>query len=154
MKERFLPDFSGCVKKEPRAARAVERLWREELEAVSAYLWREILIGAQDPALAELFEELAVEAAYRFRFLGGLLTALGGNRSLRSQIRLQDRFQRYGEERLAQDLLYDSLCQGRRICTRYREAMEEIEDGVTRSALACLMEDLEGLEERLNRCFG
>lgn len=154
MQDRFLPDFLGCVSKDGRMARAVERLWREELEAVSVYLYREVLLLEAETALSELFEELAREAAYHFRFLGGLLSALGSDLSLRTQIRLQCGMPKGDESRRSQNLLYDSLREKRRLCALYRSVIEGCADGVVRAVLSCFLEDHEGSEERINRFFG
>lgn len=155
MKEHFLPDFSGCVVGDFHTVKAVERLCREELEAVATYLYRETLIGDGDPELGAFFEEQAQEAAYHFRFLGSLLLAMGGDLSLRTQIRLHGGTVREREEsRRAQNFLYDSLCEKRRLCALYRSVMEGCEDGVVRSALSCLLEDEERSEMAFQRFFG
>ena len=157
VEKSFLPDFFGCVRKDPRLARAVERLCSEEMETVSYCLWCEALLGEEDGATAALLETLVREAAYRFRFLGRLLLALGGDLSLRGQIRLQRRETGSDADPLPQSILYGCLLRMRRLGAAYRSVIEgslAVKDGVVRSALSCLLEDFEEIEERLSGFFG
>ena len=154
MKERFFPEFSGCVLGDFRTVKAVERLCREELEQIATYLYREVLLEGDDSALGEVFEAQAREAAYHFRFLGRLLLALGGDFSLRMQLRMQRNSQKTDERRSVQDLLYVSLCEKRQLCAMYRSVIEDCSDGVVRSALTCILENEERLEEQFQHFFG
>ena len=152
----FLPNFSGCVEKDRSMARAVERLYREELESVAAYLCRSILSQESDQALSELFDRLAIEEARHFKILGNLLRALGGDlsRCLQARSHYGKGSREEGEERSTQRMIYESLREERRIASLYNDLSAYAEDGVVRSVLSCLMEEERGHGERLTAFLG
>ncbi len=153
---RFSPSFFGCVTKDHRMARAVERLYHEELESAAAYLYRGILVQKTDPELFLLFDELAGEEAHHFRLLGSLLEALGGDLSLRFQLRMNHLkvARENEEEKRTQALLYESLRAERRACELYHALVQYTDDAVVRSVLSYLVEAEEEHKERLMHFFG
>lgn len=154
--DRFSPSFLGCVTKDLRMAKVVERLYHEELESVDFYLYRCVLTQETVPELFELFEELAEEEVHHFLILGRLLRALGGDPSLRFQMRMPHVKStcEENEDRRAQTLLYESLKGERRACSFYRALIGYTDDGVIRSVLSYLLEEEMRHEEKLNRFFG
>ena len=156
LQSSFLPRFSGCVEKDRRMARAVERLYREELESVAFYLYSSLLAEDTDPTLSVLFDSLAVEKARHFKILGNLLHALGGDPSLCLQTRTTyASFVRTEDpDKKKQSLLYESLEEERRVASFYSALLAHTEDGVVRSVLSCLMEEERGHEEKLTAFFG
>ena len=155
--ERFHPTLRGCVAKDVRMARALEGCYLRALYEVSAQSYRSILCEQSDRRLAELFEELAQAALVRFRMLGEMIAALGGNPAIRVGLRIEPYaiFEDPCEEgeREADRMLRDSIREKKREIDRMQSLLGKAQDRVLRAALASMISQEQEYAERLGEAL-
>lgn len=144
----FRPTLKGCVGRDPALARMLKPCYLDALYAVAAYTYRALLCEREDAALSELFDEIAVDGAEHFRLLGDLILALGGDASIRAQMRVdtpQGREESGGVQMLAQ-----ALQEERGRVDRYQTLMGRTQDRIVRSVLSHLLADVQHHISRLH----
>lgn len=144
---RFRPVLCGCVTGDPGLARAVAQLCGEEIGMVASYTYRSILAERQSPAASELFERFARDSMERYRTLGDLILALGGDPGIRTEVR--SRRVRPGRPSLAgraetpERMRDDSVAEERRLTDRYQTLMGRTDDPVVRSVFSGMIAETE-----------
>lgn len=151
--EMFHPTPNGCVLQDLRFARALEELYADELNAIATASYRSMLCEECDQELSALFYEQMQDEIQHFRFLGELILALGGNPTLRTQIRVETMHRsddpRSSCAKLSEELLYVALRDKRRSIDRYQTMLGRTQDRVVRSLLCQLIDEEQRHSERL-----
>lgn len=149
----FHPTLQGCVVRDVRFAHALEELYTEELTAVAAASYRSMLCDSCDRRISELLLEQMQDEILHFRLLGELILALGGNPTLRTQIRVETLHRpeddRSGCEALSQTVMRQSLRDKRRSIDRCQTMLGRTQDRVVRSLLLWLIDEEQRHAERL-----
>lgn len=149
----FHPTPEGCVVHDIRFARMVEELYAEKLGAVAAASYRSMLCDGCDRRLSELLLEQMQDEILHFRLLGELILALGGNPSLRTQIRVETLHRpddgRHGCEQLSQTVLRQAIRDKRHSIDRCQTLLGRTQDRVVRSLLLWLTDEEQRHAERL-----
>ena len=156
--ERFRPTLHGCIARDSRMARALESCYLNALYEVSAQSYRSLMCEVTDPELSALFEELAVEALYRFRLLGEMILALGGNPTVRAQLRVDacDWYEESCEGALRETdrMLRDAIREKKRGIDHMEGLLGKTQDRVLRSVLTNLISEEQRHAERLQVALG
>ena len=151
--EIFHPIPSGCVFRDLRLARALEDLYLDELNATCASSYRSMLCEECEPKLSELLHEQMQDEILHFRFLGELILALGGNPTVRAQIRVETLHRpddpHNGCIGLSKTLLQQALHDKRKSIDRYQTMLGRTEDRVVRSLFCQLIAEEQRHAERL-----
>lgn len=152
-RERFHPTPPGCVARDLSLARALEELYTDELNAVASASYRSMLCEECDRELSELLYEQMQEEIRHFRFLGELILSLGGNPTLRTQIRVEPLHRsddpRSSCAKLSEKILCAALRDKRRSIDRYQTMLGRTQDRVVRSLLCQLIDEEQRHAERL-----
>ncbi len=74
----FSPMFSGCITENRAMARELERLYGEELEEISTYLYHSIRYSEEEAEFSTLLDDICADAVREIRFLGRIILSLGG----------------------------------------------------------------------------
>ena len=151
----FHPTPEGCVVRDIRFARALEELYAEELTAVCAASYRSMLCDSCDRHLSEILLEQMQDEILHFRLLGELILALGGNPSLRAQIRVETLHRpedmRGGCEELSKTVLQQAIRDKRHSIDRCQTMLGRTQDRVARSLLLWLIGEEQRHAERLKQ---
>ena len=138
----FHPAPAGSVAHDLRMAHALEESLADELTSVASASYRSMLCESCDRRLSEILLAHMQDGILHFRLLGEAILALGGNPSLRTQVRVETLHRpdgRYGCEGLLQALLAQALRDKRRSIDRYQTLLGRSEDRVVRSLLLWLI---------------
>lgn len=76
------------LRHDPRMARLLFRAYYDELTAISTYTYNGIILSDPCPTVAALFESLSTTEMRHFRLLGESIRHLGGNPSIRTDLRI------------------------------------------------------------------
>jgi rubrerythrin len=79
---------SDLLHRDPRMARLLFRAYYDELNALSTYTYNSIILAELRPAVASLFTALSMTEMRHFRLLGESIRHLGGNPSIRTDLRI------------------------------------------------------------------
>lgn len=149
----FHPTPKGCVARDLRFARALEELYAEELAAVCAASYRSMLCDGCDARLSEILLEQMEDEILHFRLLGELILELGGNPSLRTQIRVETLHRpedtKGGCEALSETVLRQAMRDKRHSIDRCQTMLGRTQDRVVRSLLLWLIGEEQRHAERL-----
>lgn len=149
---RFRPPLAGCVARDFGMANALKSCYIEAFSMIAANIYRSLRCAERDRTLSELFEAIAVEELEKFRLLGELIIALGGDGELRSCRRRTGGYALRGEE--ANVFLEESLAERKRNIDRYETLMSKTGDRVVRSVLAKLLSGERRILDRLREHCG
>lgn len=151
----FHPSPKGCVARDLRFARALEELYAEELTAVCSASYRSMLCCDCDARLSEVLLEQMQDEIVHFRFLGELILELGGNPSLRAQIRVETLHRpedtKGGCEVLSHAVLRQALRDKRNSIDHCQTLLGRTQDRVVRSLLLWLIGEEQRHVERLKQ---
>ena len=141
----FRPNLRVCVSEDVRLARAVEDSYLDKLASVAAYTYRSLMTEETDRLLSQTLDAFAIEEMEHFRLLGELIFALGGNPTVRTQVRISP-IEWRGEhckepERVVMQMLEEAVRGEKRCVERLETLMGHTEDRVVRSLLAYLISD-------------
>ena len=149
----FHPTPEGCVVHDIRFARALEELYAEELTAICAASYRSMLCDSCNRCLSELLLEQMQDEILHFRLLGELIMALGGNPSVRAQVRVETLHRpedmRGGCEELLQTVLRQSMRDKRHSIDHCQTLLGRTQDRVVRSLILWLIGEEQRHAERL-----
>ena len=76
------------LRRDPRMARLLFRAYYDELTTISTYTYNGIILADLCPQTAHLFESIAMTEMRHFRLLGKAIRRLGGNPSIRTDLRV------------------------------------------------------------------
>lgn len=76
------------LRHDPRMARLLFRAYNDELTTISTYTYNSIILADLCPQTANLFETLSMTEMRHFRLLGQAIRRLGGNPSIRTDLRV------------------------------------------------------------------
>ena len=69
-----------------RSARYAQALQAEKLNSISNYIYQAIIFQEMIPALADLFEDIAIDEMRHYKILGVIIKKLGANPTIRARV--------------------------------------------------------------------
>ena len=133
---QFRPPLLGCVARDAFMANALKSCYIETFSLISANIYRSLRCAERERTLSDVFERAAVEDLERFRRVGELIMALGGDAELRS-VRSKRCFSARGEA--SHVFLEEGIKERQRAIDRYETLMSKTGDRVVRSILSSLL---------------
>ena len=151
----FRPQLMGCVARDKGFARMLEGVNLHTLYSFATMTYRALLAERCDHRLCALFDEIVYDESEHFRLIGALIFALGGNPSIRAQLQVARLEPNDGQdappERLASQLIMQTLEEKKRSINRLQTLMGRSRDRIVRSILAYLIADEERHMEMLKK---
>ena len=81
------PDVDA-LRCDPRMARLLFRAYYDELTTISTYTYNSMILSHHCPQYASLFESLSMTEMHHFRLLGKAIHRMGGNPTIRTDLRI------------------------------------------------------------------
>lgn len=147
---------TDCLRKDPRMARLLFRAYYDELTSLSAYTYNSILLADPRPAVAALFQSLSMTEMRHFRLLGEAIRRLGGNPSIRADLRVTS-FETCAEsphpqtEAVCKCMVRNAICAEQTAAWEYRALAGKTADEGLRRLLCALAHDEEEHEAMLQQ---
>ena len=147
---QFRPPLLGCVAQDSFMANALKSCYIETFSLIAANIYRSLRCAERERALSDVFERAAAEDLERFRRVGELIMALGGDAELRT-VRTKRCFSARGEE--LHVFLEEGIRERQRAIDRYETLMSKTGDRVVRSILSSLLSgERRVLDQLLEQC--
>ena len=148
-----------CLRHDPRMARLLFRAYYDELTAISTYTYNSIILADPCPTVATLFESLSMTEMHHFRLLGETIRHLGGNPSIRADLRVTS-FEPCAEaghshaDSVCRQMVRNAICAEQTAAWEYRALAGKTRDEELKKILCRLASDEEEHARMLQQLSG
>lgn len=135
-------ETNGMTGQDPLFARQLLPAYRDALNAIAADTYRCLLAEQFSEEMSRLFDQLATDALMHFQILGALITALGGNPLIYTQLRPDGEEDPCGEPPdVHTRLLNDSIREKRQALERLQTLADKTSDRAVQATLQQIIQE-------------
>ncbi len=130
-----------------RAVRYAESAQADELNAISDYIYHEIIFEEMIPSLADIFENIALDTIHHYKVLGKLIKKLGANPTVHTRVQndpINYNFTTMPQANIvAKKAIEDNIKNEEKASEEYRKLSENSSDSAVSEIYRELSEDKE-----------